>query len=109
MELRAPGDPGVKELIPVVRYAAERKIARGAGDYWDYATLLELAVLERGEERIGKVLARTLAEKGKIDGWSPESTAANLRDIRDARREMGEDVAGLERIIEKLLPGQSVR
>ncbi len=75
-----------------MRYAAERKIARGAGDYWDHATLLEVAVLERDEKRIDDALADTLAEKGRIDGWSPESTADNLRDIAAARAEKGEPV-----------------
>jgi len=31
---------------PVVRYGVQRKVAKGKPDYWDYATLVELAVLE---------------------------------------------------------------
>ncbi|MGO8738813.1 TRAFs-binding domain-containing protein [Rhodoblastus sp.] len=104
MELRQPGDPAVKELVAVARYAAERKIARGAGNYWDYATLLELAILERDDDRTRKVLARVLAEKNKLDSWSPETTAANLRDIAQARRAGGEDVKRLEEIIARLDP-----
>jgi tetratricopeptide (TPR) repeat protein len=106
MEILAPGDPEVKALVPVVRYAAERKIARGAGDYWDHATLLELAVLERDDQRVDDALADTLAEKGRIDGWSPESTADNLRDIAAARADKGEAVGHLEAIIKALAPGK---
>jgi hypothetical protein len=106
IEILNPGDPEVRALAPVVRYAAERKIARGAGDYWDHATLLELAVLERDDKRIDDALADTLAAKGRIDGWSPESTAGNLSDIAAARAEKGEPVADLEGIIKALVPGR---
>jgi tetratricopeptide (TPR) repeat protein len=106
MEILNPGDPEVKALAPVVRYAAERKIARGAGDYWDHATLLEVAVLERDAKRIDDALADTLAEKGRTDGWSPESTADNLSDIAAARAEKGEEVAHLEAIIRTLAAGR---
>ena len=102
MEIARPGDPAVKDLVPVVRYAAERKIARGAGDYWDHATLLELAVLERDEARTGVALSHAMAERGGIDSWAPASTAANLQDIAEARRAAGEDVAGLEAVVRAL-------
>jgi tetratricopeptide (TPR) repeat protein len=103
MELRRPGELAVKELVPVVRYAAERKIARGAGDYWDFATLLELAVLERDEARIAETFKRVMAKRASLDSWSPESTAQNLRYIAGARRKRGEDVAKLDAMIERLL------
>jgi MAP3K TRAFs-binding domain len=105
MEIRQPGAAEVKALVPVVRYAAERKIARGAGDFWDYATLLELAVLERNEAEITARLIAAWAEKGRIDGWSPESTAANLRDIAEAREARGEDVTRLRGVIARLEGG----
>jgi len=46
MEMMPKPDPRQAEILPVVRYAASRKAAKNA-DYWDYATLLELAVLAR--------------------------------------------------------------
>lgn len=45
MELRDPPDPQRLELLPVVSYAARRNVEGGKPDYWDWATLLELAVL----------------------------------------------------------------
>ena len=45
MELRDRPDDHREKFLPVVRFAVERKIAHGHPDYWDYATLLELAIL----------------------------------------------------------------
>jgi hypothetical protein len=49
MELKDPPDPERLKLIPVVRYSVERRIAGGRADYWDWATLLELAMLAADE------------------------------------------------------------
>ena len=48
MALSTPPDPALGDLLPVVRYAASQRVRadeRGTGDYWDQATLLELAVI----------------------------------------------------------------
>jgi hypothetical protein len=101
-EMLDPGGAEVRALAPVVRYAAERKIARGAADYWDHATRLEIAVLERDEARIAEVWGDVLADRDKMDGWSPKSTADNLRDIARAREAKGEDTAKLKALIARL-------
>jgi len=88
MELRNPPDDRRKELVPVVRYAVQRKIEKGKPNYWDYATLLELAVLEGKEgaaiEALGDALAN-VREK-----WEPQTTARNVRLIRETRQARGE-------------------
>src|SRR5208337_3179198 len=61
MTLRTPPDTRVGELLPVVRYAVERKIASGKPDYWDHATMLELAVLAKDESGATDALAKALA------------------------------------------------
>jgi hypothetical protein len=97
MELRDPPDPRQRELIPVVSYAAERRLATGQADYWDYATRLELAVLARDEAAARAALARALP--AVREPWEPESTANNLRMIREARDRRSDGVpwaAGLE-------------
>ncbi len=48
MEMQDKPDPMQAEILPVVRYAAAQKAKRSA-DYWDYATLLELAVIGRDD------------------------------------------------------------
>jgi len=88
MELRNPPDARRKEIVPVVRYAVQRKIAKGKPDYWDYATLLELAVLEGNQEIAAQALGDALANVR--EKWEPETTARNIRLIREARQGRGE-------------------
>jgi tetratricopeptide (TPR) repeat protein len=87
MELREPPHPERAAILPVVRYAVERKIAKGKPDYWDYASLLELAVIELNESQAWGNLARALAlvrEK-----WETKTTQRNLRLLRETRERRG--------------------
>lgn len=90
MEMDDSVDPRQAELLPVVRYAVKRRLATSAPDYWDHATNLELSVLagdtHASEVALGDALA-AVREK-----WEPETTARNLRLIREARKRRGLDV-----------------
>lgn len=90
MEMMPKPDPRQAEILPVVRYSAARKAAK-TPDYWDHATLLELAVLARdiddASERLGDALMVARAS------WELETTARNLRLIREMREGRGEDAA----------------
>ena len=88
MELRNPPDERRKELVPVVRYAVQRKMEKGKPDYWDYATLLELAVLEGNADNAAQALGDALANVR--EKWEPETTARNVRLIRETRQARGE-------------------
>ena len=88
MELRNPPDERRKELVPVVRYAVQRKVEKGKPDYWDYATLLELAVLEGNKEAANQTLGDALANVR--EKWEAETTACNVRLIRETRQSRGE-------------------
>jgi tetratricopeptide (TPR) repeat protein len=88
MELREPPDPRRLELLPVVTYAVRRRIATGQPDYWDHATLLELAVLAQNQEAAEAALADALA--AVREKWEPETTANNLALIRAARLTRGQ-------------------
>jgi tetratricopeptide (TPR) repeat protein len=90
MEVRDPPDPRREKLIPVVSYAAERRVASGEADYWDHATRLELAVLSKDEAGAREALGRALAMVR--EPWEPESTANNLELIRGARERRGDVV-----------------
>jgi uncharacterized protein DUF4071 len=91
MELSDPPDPRRTRLLPVVAYAVERRIAAGKPDYWDYATLVELAVLAKDEEAAIAALGDALA--AVREPWERESTANNLRLIGNARARRGERLA----------------
>ena len=83
MQVKDPPDPRRNELLPVVTYAVERKIASGKPDYWDYATRLELAVPGKDEDAAISTLSDALASIR--EPFEPETTARNLRLIREAR------------------------
>lgn len=85
MEIKNPPDPRRIELIPVVKYAFERKISSGKADYWDYATKLELAILLKDEKMAEKALSDALTSTW--ESWELNSTANNLRLIRESRKE----------------------
>ena len=84
MELREPPDERRHDILPVVRYAAWRRANSSQADYWDFATLLELAVLAKNEAEGRSMTMKALAKvRAK---WEPESTLNNLNMISAARR-----------------------
>jgi len=90
MEIKDPPDARRARLIPIVSYAVERRIASGKPNYWDHATLLELAVLANEQQKAEAALANTLAAVREV--WEPETTARNLRLIREARERRNERI-----------------
>lgn len=101
MELKEPPDTRSQNLLPVVAYAVERRIATGKPDYWDYATLLELSVLGKDEEKAATALGDALAHAR--EKWERETTARNLRLIRDARERRGEPTDWVKQIEDAIL------
>jgi tetratricopeptide (TPR) repeat protein len=99
-----PRDPDAiaerNRLVPVVLYAVQRRLKSTRPDYWDYATLLELAVLAEDQKDGVTSLARALA--AVREPWEPQTTANNLGFIRDARAARGADVGWVEEIIAAL-------
>jgi hypothetical protein len=100
MEMMDPVDPRQAELLPVVRYAVKRRLAGRSPDYWDHATLLELAVLANDAAAARDALTSAL---GAIrEPWEPETSARNLRLIRDVRVQRGIPAAWIRTIEEQL-------
>jgi tetratricopeptide (TPR) repeat protein len=99
MEMMPKPDPRQAEILPVVRYSAARKAAK-APDYWDHATLLELAVLARdaddAEEKLGEALAVARAP------WELQTTARNLGLIHEMRQARGEDTGWIKQLEDTL-------
>ena len=84
MELMDTPPPIQAEILPVVRFSAAQK-AKASGDYWDYATLMELAVLARDEN--GAMEQAEVALTKAQFGWHLETTERQLApDPRNARR-----------------------
>ena len=82
LRILAPKSEDYSILRPVVGYAVERKIATGVPDYWDYATRLELAVLDGDQDAAKTALGDALSAQRET--WEPETTLKNLRMIREA-------------------------
>jgi hypothetical protein len=99
MEMQERPDPAQADLLPVVRYAAAQRArddGKRRGDYWDHATLLELAVLARDPGAAEEAASAALAVMR--EPWEPATTARNLRLIREARQGRGEDAAWIGEI-----------
>lgn len=87
-------------LIPVVRFAVTRRLADSTADYWDHATMLELAVLEDLPEEAIDHLSLALTEVR--ESWEPETTENNLQLIARAREKNGKETDWLAHIIQAL-------
>lgn len=88
MEIKEPPDPRRIDILPLVKYAAKRQIELGKPDYWDYATLLELAVLTKDKEEAMDSLSSAIDLIR--EPWEAQSTLRNLRLIREAREKRNE-------------------
>lgn len=85
-------------LVPAVEYAVKAKMKRKEPDYWDYATLLELAVIEDRFDDAEEFFyeSKPLAS----ESWMFGTTKANLEKILNFRKDRGEEVTKLDNIIE---------
>jgi hypothetical protein len=93
MEMMDRPDPIQAKILPVVRYAAAQE-AKAKANYWAYATLLELAVLGRDQADAELQLSEAMAVADV--SWHVESTARNLRLIRERRTARGEAAGWIE-------------
>lgn len=101
MEIKDPPDPRRGRLIPIVSYAVERRIASSKPDYWDYATLLELAVIANEQQKAEAALADALA--AVREAWEPETTARNLSLICEARERRNQSIQWTNEMEQELL------
>jgi hypothetical protein len=83
MSLREPPDPRSDEIRPVVTFSVKRRIATGKPDYWDFSSLLELAVLAGNKAEAEFACVEALSHVREV--WELETTLRNLQLIRKAR------------------------
>ena len=87
----------IKKLAPVVEYAVVRKTSKKE-DYWDYATLLELAVIANDQIKSKDYLKKALSTS--IEGsWMFATTIRNLNLINEYRKKRNEDISVSEKLI----------
>lgn len=81
----------ISKLAPVVEYSVTRKMADKTPDYWDYATLLELAVIENDEAKAKRNLQKALTCPIERD-WMFDTSINNLRLLHRFRGKRNEDL-----------------
>jgi hypothetical protein len=93
--LRDPEDAELNEVVALVRYANRRRLA-SSSDYWDYAVLLELSVLDGDEGAAMSALPGCLTNSRET--WELVSTARNIRLVVGATRRGGNNTEWMESI-----------
>ncbi len=79
----------IGKLEPVVEYAVNRKLETKKPEYWDYATLMELAVIENDEAKAREYFKKALS--CTIEGdWMFDTTLKNLHLIQVYRKQRNE-------------------
>jgi len=101
MEMQDKPDPRQKDMLPVVRYSALRRARLPGADYWDHATMLELAVLANDVEEASNWLSSAVATE-RDEAWKFESTKKNLGLIRRRRISRGEDAEWIAEVENEL-------
>jgi tetratricopeptide (TPR) repeat protein len=99
MTIADPKDPLAKEMAGVVLYAVRRRLG-AKPDYWDHATVLELAVIGGDWDAASDALADALAALD--EPWKAETTANNLKMIAEAREAAGIDAKETREFIAEL-------
>jgi hypothetical protein len=89
------------KLLPLVKYAVERNMAKQEPSYWDHATVLELAVLENNEQAIDQALDLLLAIDN-VEKWCYQTTKNNIEKLREALSERNEDCTLIDEVIQEL-------
>ncbi len=95
-----PSDERVKQILPVIKYGIDRRIREDDVSYWDYATLLEIAVLERDDNSLRTLIPSLFA--AEAESWQRETTFHNLDLYHQSRSLIDPSDAWLSSTIETL-------
>jgi tetratricopeptide (TPR) repeat protein len=80
----------IEKMAAVVEYAVIRKLDQKTPDYWDYVTLMELAIIVHDATKAKENLRKAIA--CPIEGeWMFETTIKNLHHIQKFREKRNED------------------
>ncbi|PPA78728.1 MAG: hypothetical protein C00003105_00894 [ANME-2 cluster archaeon HR1] len=88
-----------QQLVPLVSFAVARRRGASSSDYWDLATVLELACIGNDWNAAISVLPKVM-DKAQ-ESWMPETTLGNLNMLKQTIAYQGQDSPELNKIIEQ--------
>jgi tetratricopeptide (TPR) repeat protein len=90
----------VERLLPLVNFAVVRRGGASSSDYWDLATVLELACIGEDWTTANRVLPKVIL--AATASFKTATTLGNLRLLKQARERTGREVTELDGILNEL-------
>ena len=90
----------VARLLPLVSFAVERRGGASSSNYWDLATVLELACIGDDWATANRVLPKVIL--AAINSFETATTLGNLHLLKQARERTAREVAKLDGILNEL-------
>ena len=90
----------VERLVPLVSFAVARRGGVSSSDYWDLATVLELACIGEDWTTAARVLPKAIL--AATDSFKTATTIGNLRLLKQAREGTERDITQLDGILNEL-------
>src|SRR5437763_14992766 len=90
----------VERLLPLVNFAVARRGGASSSDYWDLATLLELACIGEDWATASRVLPKAIL--AATPSFKTATTIGNLRLLNQGRERAGREVTELGGILNEL-------
>src|SRR5215469_1708588 len=87
----------VERLLPLANFAVARRGGATSVDYWDLATVLELACIGEDWATANRVIAKAVL--AATDSFKTATTLDNLRLLKKARERAGREVTELDDIL----------
>ncbi len=84
-------------LVPLVAFAVARRGGPTSSDYWDLATVLELACIGNDWATAERVFPRVIA--AARESFMPKTTADNLELLKQARQRQGQELPQVDEFI----------
>jgi tetratricopeptide (TPR) repeat protein len=90
----------VVRLLPLVNFAVERRGGASSANYWDLATVLELACIGDDWATANRVLPKVIL--AATNSFETATTLGNLRLLKEALERRAREVAKLDVILDEL-------
>jgi tetratricopeptide (TPR) repeat protein len=90
----------VERLLPLVSFAVARRGGATSNDYWDLATVLELACSGEDWAMTNRVLPKAIL--AATDSFKTATTLGNLGLLKQARERVGREITQLDSVLNEL-------